>query len=239
MKRVALIPAYDEAARIGAVLERARAQMPDFELVVVDDGSRDATGEIARAAGATVLRHLFNLGYGAALQTGYKYALRAGAGLVVQMDADGQHDPADALALAAPVAAGEFDLVIGSRFLGVGDYRMGGLRAAGRALFQGILRAFGIRVSDPTSGFQALSRRVLALYVGDAFPSDYPDVDVLLIAHRRGLSIGERPVRMAASPRASLLHSGLAPVYYVYKMLLSLWAASAEPRDTAHPRGQP
>lgn len=231
MKRLVVIPAFNEAERIGAVLERARRSLPGFELVVVDDGSRDATGSVARAAGACVLRHPFNLGYGSALQTGYKFAFRAGAELVIQMDADGQHDPADALELAAPVAAGELDLVIGSRFLGVGQYWMDPLRRVGRALFRGILRGFDLRVSDPTSGYQALSRRVLELYVGDAFPADYPDVDVLLIAHRHGLRIGERPVHMAASPRASLLHSGLAPVYYVYKMLLSVWAASGRPND--------
>lgn len=233
-----VIPAYNEAARLGAVLERVRAHLPEFEILVVDDGSRDATGEIARAGGARVLRHLFNLGYGAALQTGYKHALRAGADLVVQMDADGQHDPEEARALAAPVEAGELDLVIGSRFLGEGDYQMERLRAAGRRVFQAILLAFGLRVSDPTSGFQALSRQVLALYAGDAFPSDYPDVDVLVVAHRNGLRIGERPVHMAPSPRASLLHSGLAPIYYVYKMSLSIWAASAVPRRSPRSGGE-
>ena len=231
MKRVVIIPAFNEAERIGAVIERARQRLQGFEIVVVDDGSSDATAAVARAAGGRVLRHPFNLGYGSALQTGYKFAFRSGAELVVQMDADGQHDPGDAALLTAPVAAGELDLVIGSRFLGVGSYRMDPLRRAGRALFQAILRLFDLRVTDPTSGFQALSRRVLELYIGDAFPTDYPDVDVLLIAHRHGLRIGERPVHMAASSRASLLHSGFAPVYYVYKMLLSIWAASSHARD--------
>lgn len=228
-----LIPAYDEAARIGAVIERVRKAMPDFEVVVIDDGSKDATGEIAAERGACVLRHLFNLGYGSALQTGYKYALRSGAELVVQMDADGQHDPADALALVAPIAAGELDLAIGSRFLGVGDYAMPPLRSAGRRVFQSILRRFGLHVTDPTSGFQALSRRVIELYADDGFPSDFPDVDVLLVAHRHGLRIGERPVHMAPSPRPSLLHAGWAPVYYVYKMSLSLWAAASARRESA------
>ncbi len=233
MKRVVVIPAYNEAKRIGAVLERARRSLPDFEIVVVDDGSSDATREVAREAGAHVVRHPFNLGYGAALQTGYKFALQVGAELVVQMDADGQHDPDESAALVAPVLAHELDVVIGSRFLGVGDYRMQRLRSAGRLLFRGILQGFGLRVTDPTSGYQALSREVLEVYIGDAFPSDYPDVDVLLIAHRRGLRIGERPVHMAASPRTSLLHAGFAPVYYVYKMLLSVWAASARPPGRA------
>jgi len=92
------------------------------------------------------------------------------------------------------------------------------------------VRYFGLRVTDPTSGFQAMNRAVLELYMGDAFPTDYPDVDVLLAAHRHGLRIGERPVTMVESMRASTLHSGLAPLYYVYKMLLSVWATSMAPR---------
>jgi len=225
-----VIPAYQEEARLPAVLAALADAAPDFRVVVVDDGSRDATGAVARSAGATVLRHPFNLGYGAALQTGYKWALRSGATLLVQMDADGQHDPGEVAALAEPVAAGELDLVIGSRFLGAGDYRMGGLQRMGRDFFRALLSAFGLRVTDPTSGFQAMNRAVLELYASDMFPSDFPDVDVLLCAHRHGLRVGERPVRMLASPRASTLHAGLAPIYYVYKMLLSVWAASSTDR---------
>jgi glycosyltransferase involved in cell wall biosynthesis len=225
-----VIPAFQEEARLPAVLAGLAAAAPDFRVVVVDDGSRDATGAVARAAGATVLRHPFNLGYGAALQTGYKWALRAGATLVVQMDADGQHDPGEVAALAAPVVAGDLDLAIGSRFLGVGDYEMGALQRAGRNFFRALLSAFGLRVTDPTSGFQAMNRAVLELYASDMFPSDFPDVDVLLCAHRHGLRVGERPVRMRKSPRASTLHAGLAPIYYVYKMLLAVWAASSTDR---------
>jgi hypothetical protein len=228
--KAVLIPAYQEQARLPAVLAALAAAAPGFRVVVVDDGSRDGTSAAARSAGATVLRHPFNLGYGAALQTGYKWALRSGATLLVQMDADGQHDPADVAALAAPVEAGELDLVIGSRFLGAGDYVMGRLQGLGRDFFRTLLSSFGLRVTDPTSGFQAMNGAVLELYASDMFPSDYPDVDVLLCAHRHGLRVGERPVRMHASPRASTLHAGLAPVYYVYKMLLSVWAASSTDR---------
>jgi hypothetical protein len=222
-----VIPAFQEEARLPALLERLASTARDFHIVVVDDGSRDATGEVARRAGACVLRHSFNLGYGAALQTGYKWALRSGATLLVQMDADGQHDPDDVDALAAPVAAGELDLVIGSRFLGVGDYRMGALQRLGRDFFRALVSLFGLRVTDPTSGFQAMNRAVLELYASDMFPSDFPDVDVLLCAHRHGLRVGERAVRMREGTRASSLHAGLAPIYYVYKMLLSVWAASS------------
>ncbi len=222
-----VIPAFNEAPRLPALLGRIAAEKTGLEIVVVDDGSRDATAEVAARAGATVLRHPFNLGYGAGLQTGYKYALEVGAKWVVQMDADGQHDPSDIPRLLAPLERGECDLVIGSRFLAPTGYHMGFTRTLGRRFFVGLARAFGIRVTDPTSGLQALGRRVLELYAGDSFPSDYPDVDVLLTAHRHGLAVREISVEMHASQRKSTLHGGLRSVWYVYKMLLAVWAASA------------
>ncbi len=111
-----LLPAYNEAAHLPAVLAELAALAPGFTVVVVDDGSRDATSEVARAGGALVVRHPFNLGYGAALQTGYKFALERGARFLVQMDSDGQHDPGQIAKILAPVAGGELDLAIGSRF---------------------------------------------------------------------------------------------------------------------------
>jgi glycosyltransferase involved in cell wall biosynthesis len=224
--RLIVIPAYQEEACLPGVLEAIARAGLGCEVVVVDDGSRDATARVAAQGGARVLRHPFNLGYGAALQTGYKYALERGAAYLVQMDADGQHDPAEIPRLLAPVESGELDLVVGSRFLGRGGYRMGSLRSLGRRVFQAIARLGGLRVSDPTSGFQAMNRRVLEVYARDFFPTDYPDVDVLLTAWRNGLSVGERAVSMSAGTRASTLHGGFRSVYYVYKMLLSTWSAS-------------
>jgi glycosyltransferase involved in cell wall biosynthesis len=226
---VVLIPAYNEASRIEAVVKGVQNAAPDYAIVVVDDGSSDETGRVAQTSGARVLRHPSNLGYGASLQTGYKYARRAGARVVVQLDGDGQHDPADIPGLAAAVISGDLDLVLGSRFVVESDYRMGTLQNLGRQLFRNLASRLGLEVTDPTSGFQALGPGVLDLYVQDFFPSDFPDVDVLLAAHRRGLRIGEHPVKMAASGRPSTLHSGLAPIYYAYKMLLSLWVGSKRP----------
>ena len=224
---VLVIPAYNEAPRLPALLAAIAAQALPLEVAIVDDGSRDATSEVAVRAGATLLRHPFNLGYGAGLQTGYKYALQTGAPWVVQMDADGQHDPRDVKRLLEPIRAGVCDLVIGSRFLEPTGYHMDPLRQIGRRFFIALARAFGFRVTDPTSGFQALGRRVLELYVGDAFPSDYPDVDVLLTAHRHGLVVREISVEMHAGERPSTLHGGMKSVWYLYKMMLSLWAASS------------
>lgn len=227
-----IIPAFNESATIGQVLENVRAAETGCEVVVIDDGSSDGTAAIVQAAGEKVIRHPFNLGYGAALQTGYKYALSQGASLLVQMDADGQHDPRDIDELLKPIEAGEFDLIVGSRFLEKTDYKMEPLRNVGRWLFRSLVRLAGLRVSDPTSGFQAMNLRALEDYASDFFPTDYPDVDVLLTAYRHGLRVGERSVHMLKATRESTLHGGARSIYYVYKMLLSTLSASAEKRKS-------
>jgi glycosyltransferase involved in cell wall biosynthesis len=224
------LPAYNEAERLPQVLAALAAVPGVREVVVVDDGSADATAEVAAANGARVLRHPFNLGYGAALQTFYKYALRSGAELAVQLDADGQHDPAQIPRLVEPVASGACDLTIGSRFAAETDYRMGPIKTLGRWLFAALGRAAGLAVSDPTSGYQALNRKVLALYCESFFPPDYPDVDVLVAAVRRGIRIQEVPMQMRESVRASTLHGGTRDFYYVYKMLISLWTETRKAR---------
>jgi len=225
-RTILIIPAHNEAPTLERVLADVAAAELACEVVVVDDGSTDETGPVAKRCGATVIRHAFNLGYGAALQTGYKYALSLDTELLMQMDADGQHDPHQLAELAKPVRAGELDIVVGSRFLEKSGYEMEPLRSLGRRLFTLLARLAGLRVSDPTSGFQVMNRRVIEVYSRDLFPTDYPDVDVLLAAYRHGLRVGERPVVMSKSERASTLHSGLRPLYYVYKMLLSTWAIS-------------
>ncbi len=221
-----LIPAFNEAERLPAVLAGLYALDDVARVVVVDDGSTDETTRVAKAGGATVLTLPFNQGYGAALQTGYKFALQCDTTLVVQMDADGQHVPADIPRLVDPVRDGEADLVIGSRFVEQTAYQMSGIRNVGRKLFQRLARRSGLDVTDPTSGFQAMNRSVLALYAREFFPSDYPDIDVLLAAHKAGIVIAERSVEMLPETRKSTMHGGLRSIYYVYRLALSLWAGS-------------
>ena len=167
------------------------------------------------------------MGYGAAIQTGYMYALERGADLLVQMDADGQHDPRQIPAMVEPIRRGECDLVIASRFLEVTGYRMGWTRTVGRKLFEALGRLSGVNVTDPTSGFQAMNAATLELYVRDFFPHDYPDVDVLVTASRHGLRVRECASVMHPGLRGSRLHGGARAFYYVYKMLVSMWAASS------------
>jgi len=228
-----IIPALNEGARIGSVVDGVRRGVPGADVLVIDDGSEDDTAAQARAHRAMVIAHPFNLGYGAALQTGYKHAARAGYALLAQLDADGQHDPADVRRLLEPVADGRADVAIGSRFAEARGYHMGTARTVGRSFFQRLLVACGgPRIADPTSGFQALGRSAFLLCCGDFYPSDFPDVDVLLLLHRHGLRIVEVPVTMAQSPPGrATMHAGLRAVYYPYKMLLSTFRSALAPKE--------
>jgi hypothetical protein len=221
---VVVIPAYREAANIQQVIANVRDLLPEAIIVVVDDRSPDNTATLARLAGAVVLPLPINLGDGAARQTGFKYADRLGADWVVQLDGDGQHRPESIPSLLAPVLAGEVDLVIGSRFLGVGDYKPQTGRRVGMRIFAGLASwATGQRITDPTSGFRAMNRRAYRFFCGSAYPQQYPDADVLIAAHRAGLRLMEVPVLMRQSTTGQTIHAGLRPLYYVYKMLLSIF----------------
>lgn len=218
---LALLPAFDEGERIARVVEDVRRELA-CDVLVVDDGSRDETAAEARRAGAAVAAHPVNLGYGAALQTGYRYALRYGYDAVLQLDADGQHDPASIPALLAGLQ--DADVVVGSRFLDAGSYRPPLLRRIGMWIFGRIAGALaGVTITDPTSGFQAISREALRFYVHERYPADYPDADVLAMVARAGLRLVEVPVRMKASPDGKSMHAGvLRPLYYVFRMSLAL-----------------
>jgi glycosyltransferase involved in cell wall biosynthesis len=219
-----VVPAYNEERNIGPVIGGVREVVPDADILVVDDGSSDDTALMARQAGAGVISLPFNLGYGVALQAGFKYALARDYDYVVQMDADGQHEPASVLDLIEEVRKGSADVVLGSRFLGPSTFKPRFARRVGILLFRAIVsRVVGQRITDPTSGYQALNRRVLALYATDVYPIDYPDADVLIMVHFAGFRIREIPVVMypGAANRKSM-HSGLRPFYYVFKMFLSI-----------------
>ncbi len=217
-----VMPAYNEAKRIRRVLEEVRGQV-EGDILVVDDGSADDTAGEARHGGAHVAVHPVNLGYGAALQTGYRYALRHGYDAVLQLDADGQHDPSSIPRLVA--ALSDADVVVGSRFLQGGSYRPPLARRLGMWLFGKVATGLsGQRITDPTSGFQAVSREALRFYAHERYPVDYPDADVLAMVARSGLRLAEVPVRMLESPEGKSMHAGfLKALYYVFRMSLALF----------------
>jgi len=226
-----IIPAYNEAERVASTIAGIK-KYTDADILVVNDGSTDNTVNEAREVDAMVIELPFNLGYGAALQTGFKYALKKGYKFAVQMDADGQHDPSAIQALIEPVYSGEVDVAVGSRFLGGGDYKAPFIRRVGIFFFAVIASMFtGKKVTDPTSGFQGLNRKVMELYAGNAYPSDYPDADVIIMLHRGGMKFKEVPVVMKRSVGKVSMHGGLKPFYYIFKMLLSIFVTLLRRRE--------
>lgn len=222
-KTIVVIPAYNEGGVIARVIENVRRVVPDFDILVVNDGSRDGTAREAAAAGAIVVSHSFNMGYGVTIQTAYKFAYAKGYDFLVQIDGDGQHDPAFIPHLLAPVVAGDTDFAVGSRFLGVESYRPSFSRRLGILFFRKLVSSLiGRTISDPTSGYQAFNRDVMRFFTTDVFPCDYPDADMLITLNLAGFRIREIPVRMFANAAGKTMHSGFKPLYYMFKMCLSI-----------------
>ncbi len=208
MRLVVVIPARDEQTTVGAVVREVRAALPDAPVVVVDDASRDDTAARAEQAGAQVTRLVRHHGYSGALIAGYRAALLMRPTAIAQLDADGQHDPAD---LPRLVAAGtDLDLVIGSRFLAAGSYRVPPARRAAiqACRWMGTL-AGGPDLTDPTSGFRVLRAQIAADLVAAGFPRGLTETSLLVELVRRGARVGEVPVHMRAS-RGRSMHDGLA-----------------------------
>jgi glycosyltransferase involved in cell wall biosynthesis len=222
-KSAIIVPMYNEEANIQKVINDIRQVLPEGEIIVVDDGSTDRCADIAAQAGATVIQHPFNLGYGAALQTGYKYTLRNGYDYAVQIDGDGQHDPSYVPALIKTITDDEADVVVGSRFIGQDVYKIPFMRKIGIKVFGFIASIFMQQhVTDSTSGYQAVNRKVLQFYADKRYPVDFPDADVLIMLKRSGFRVKEIPVKMYGSAKKSM-HAGLKPVYYIFKMVLSIF----------------
>jgi glycosyltransferase involved in cell wall biosynthesis len=230
MRKAAVVPAYNEAGSIASVIAEIREADPEFEIVVVDDGSTDRTAEIADAAGAYVLSLPYNLGIGAAVQTGLQYAYQEGFDLAVQIDGDGQHDPRELALLLEPVLWDKADIAVGSRFAGERRYRAPLGRRLGIALFAGIVSAIvRQRVTDTTSGFRAMNRRGIRLFAAD-YPHDYPEVEATVLVFRHRLRFVEVPVAMRQRETGRSSITAFRSLYYMGKVSLALFVGLLRPR---------
>jgi len=223
LRTLAIVPAYNEEHSIGTVLEEIRAADPDLEVVVINDASTDGTGAIATRAGVSVVHLPFNMGIGGAMQTGYQFARDNGFEVAVQIDSDGQHDPRELASLFEPIGRDEADMVIGTRFAGVGGYRATPGRRMGMKLFSWVARMLAhAKLTDPTSGFRAVNRRGIELFARE-YPHDFPEVESNVLAVRYGLRVVEVPVLMRerAAGRSSV--TTIRGTYFVIRILLSLF----------------
>ncbi len=239
---IAIVPAYNESEVVAETVAQIHAHAPDFDVVVIDDGSSDHTAAQAASAGAAVVRMPFNVGIGGAMQSGYIYALERGYDIAVQVDGDGQHDPHYIHELLEHLQAdASCNMVTGSRFLdpqGGGD-RSSASRRAGIGVFARVVSAItGQRVTDPTSGFRMIDRRGIELFARD-YPQDYPEVEAILLMHAHRLRSREVPVRMRPRTSGTSSISSAQPAYYMVKVLLAIFVTLFRARPRGEPDSQP
>ena len=214
------IPAYQEERSIGAVVSSLKRKFP-YDVLVVNDGSPDATSEAARDAGAIVLDLPCNVGIGGAVQTAFLFARAKGYDALVRIDGDGQHDIEDIPRVLEPILDNRADAVIGSRFLSTESYRGTIPRIFGIRYFSALVNLFtGYHVTDPTSGYFAINRRLIEFY-SLHYPSDYPEVDAYILMHRLKARAVEVPVRMFARAEGKSSITSFRAMYYMVKVTLS------------------
>jgi glycosyltransferase involved in cell wall biosynthesis len=231
------MPAYNEQEAIGDVIGEVRRTLPSVDCLVVNDGSTDDTAAVARAAGATVADLAVNLGVGGAMRVGFKYALAHGYDVVVQIDADGQHDPSAVPKLIAELA--NADVVIGARFAGEGDYQAHGVRRFAMRIIARILsRTSKTRLTDATSGFKACGPRAVALFAID-YPAEYlgDTVEALVIAARAGCRITQVPVSMRPRAGGTPSHNPIRAAVYLARAFIALGFAYLRPTRTLVTKG--
>lgn len=236
MRTLVFIPAWNEQASVAAVIADVRKAIPAADILVVDDGSTDATAAAAREAGVLVASLPFNQGLGAALQTGYLHALREGYDFCAHLDADGQHPAAEVARLLEEVTADRADLVIGSRYRDPSaeaqsdDYRPTFSRRVGTSVFRFFLTlATRQRFTDTTSGMRAANRRVMSLF-SEHYSPDFAEIESLQLAVREGLRVEEVPVRMLERAGGSSFLTPLRSAFFIFKGVVVLLVGHFRPR---------
>ncbi len=247
MRTLVFIPAWNEADSVAAVIADVNERLPEADVLVVDDGSTDETDARAAAAGATVASLPFNQGLGAALQTGYLYALREGYDFCAHLDADGQHPPAEVARLLEEVRADRADLVIGSRYRerNAGEDEKGGpgddyqptiSRRIGTSVFRFFLTlATRQRFTDTTSGMRAANRRVMELF-SENYSPDFAEIESLQLAVRQGLRVEEVPVRMLERAGGSSFLTPVRSAFFIFKGMIVLLVGQFRPRKVGAER---
>lgn len=222
MKKLIIVPAYNEEESILSVIDELRTSHSDYDYVVVNDCSDDDTLRVLSENAIPYLGCSVNLGIGGAVQTGYRYALYNDYDIAIQMDGDGQHDPAYLDVLTAPIESGEADICIGSRFVEKVGFQSSRSRRLGIGFLSGLIKmCTHTRIMDVTSGYRAINKEFIRLYA-DYYPQDYPEPEAIVIAHRRGARISEIPVEMRERMTGTSSINLRRSVYYMIKVTLAI-----------------
>lgn len=218
-----ILPALNEGLNIATVIQRIQDEMPSADVLVINDGSLDDTAHQARRAGAIVLTMPYNVGIGAAVQTGFQFAANHNYDIVVRNDGDGQHSPEGINNLLNRLQSNDVDVVIGSRFIGdQGDYGTSPARRMGISILAKLLSVItGQTITDPTSGFCAFNRKAILLFA-QFYPHDYPEPEAIVIAHRTGLQQTEIPVNMIPREHGKSSITPVRSIYYMIKVILAI-----------------
>ncbi|MFE4466971.1 glycosyltransferase family 2 protein [Oerskovia sp. NPDC056781] len=233
-----VVPAWNEQEALPGVLDELHAALPQADYLVVNDGSTDQTSAVARRGRTMVLDLPVNLGVGGAMRAGYKFAARRGYDVVVQVDGDGQHDPADVARVVEALATDNADIVIGARFADKGNYvARGPRRWAMKLLSASLSRVVGTRLTDTTSGFKASNKRAIALFAVD-YPAEYlgDTIESMVIASRAGLTIRQIGVEMRPRAGGTPSHNPVKATLFLGRAVLALVIALSRP--TRQPIGQ-
>ena len=222
MKKLIIIPAYNEEENIEKTVESILRDSSGFDYVIINDCSRDNTKKICEKRGYNIVNLPINLGIGGAVQTGYKYAVRNGYDMAVQVDGDGQHDPKFLEEMATYLEEHNVDMVIGSRFIEKQGFQSSGLRRIGIRFFTFLIKILtGKKITDPTSGLRMVGKNVLQIF-SEEYPKDYPEPETVVGILRRGMKVEEIPVIMHEREGGVSSISMKKSVYYMIKVSLAI-----------------
>lgn len=226
MKKLVIIPAYNEEGSIIKTVSDIENNAPDFDYVVINDCSKDRTLEVCRKQGYHVINLPVNMGIGGGVQTGYMYAWRNGYDVAVQFDGDGQHNAKYLDMMAETLKNKKLDMVIGSRYIQKKGFQSSGMRRLGIRYFSGLIKLVTRnRITDPTSGMRMVNREVIEFFA-ENYPKDYPEPESVVTLLKKKKQVQEVPVEMNAREEGVSSISAVKAVYYMIKVSLAIFFAA-------------
>lgn len=226
MKKIVIIPAYNEEGGIVKTVTDVMENAKDFDYVVINDCSKDNTLEICHEHNFNVVNLSVNMGIGGGVQTGYMYAYRNGYDIAVQFDGDGQHNASYLDSMSKKLVEENLDMVIGSRYIEKEGFQSSGMRRMGIKYFTGLIKLLtGKKITDPTSGMRMINRKIMKQF-SEEYPKDYPEPESIVTILKEGAKVEEIPVKMNAREEGVSSISPSKSIYYMVKVSIAVLIAA-------------